>query len=566
MNTTLVLSVLVSVGSHAQQPLDGGSATRWEARTGWVKEAPATFGVTDEGGLLVFSATGAGTEMPFQITLRPEEIGAESRYIAVRYRAEGLESGTDNYFIHGWEGTTGGRRYAGSNEVDSDGEWHVLATDLVEVMAQNATTQLGVKVIVGPAGTAKLTIEKLWFTDEVPPGATVGDVGAKEVRSVTLDWTANDPNTVNIDSLTQYAGRYNPLDNLRLESVYPVVQGYKDFASFGLRMNIGDYIGFHRLRMSATYSPSESLPKDERLHANFQYGYRSLTVDGNYNGADFYDLLGPTKTSRKGYGLGVRYRKNLLFDTPRSLHFSVGAAGYGGLERLPSYQNVETSSAELYKASTSLEYANLTNSIGGINKEKGIGWSLNAGGNYVNNELYPRISADVHVGVALPIAHTSVWLHASSGKSFGKIEEPAANFYFGGFRNNWVDNQDEKQYQGAIAFPGLEIDEIGGSNYAKLMAELVLPPVRFRRVGGTNMFLKWARISLFSSGLMTNVDRKFDSEEVLTRRRAVNVGGQVDLRIMIFSKFRTTLSFGYAVAQEREGKRQDETMVSLKIL
>lgn len=412
------------------------------------------------------------------------------------------------------------------------------------------------------------------FTPVIIANETPDDVSAirflgqelVERYPVVTEWKAGAPGMVNLDSLTNYEGKYRALSNIGVESIYPVVQGYKNFAAFGLRMNIADYIRLHSLRLTATYSPTSTLPKDERFHGSLNYGYRNWTLRGNYNGADFYDLFGPSKTSYKGYGVGLQYDRILIFDEPRTLEFSISADGYGNLERLPGYQNVGSSSKELYSAETSLKFENLSNSLGGINKEKGISWSLNAGANYVNDEILPRVSADYRLGIPLPVGHSSLWLHGSAGKSFGEISEPAANFYFGGFRNNWVDDKDEKRYHEAIAFPGLDIDEIGGSNYAKVMTELVLPPLRFRRVGGTNLFLKWIRASVFSSGLMTNLDRKFSSDSLLTRQRVVNVGGQIDLRVMFFSYFRTTLSFGYAIARKRDGKNQYETMVSLKIL
>ena len=58
------------------------------------------------------------------------------------------------------------------------------------------------------------------------------------------------------------------------------------------------------------------------------------------NDADFYDLFGPTKTSRKGYGAGIGYHKTLIYDTPRKLDLDVDVTYYGDLERLPDYQNV----------------------------------------------------------------------------------------------------------------------------------------------------------------------------------------------------------------------------------
>ena len=37
------------------------------------------------------------------------------------------------------------------------------------------------------------------------------------------------------------------------------------------------------------------------------------------NPTDFYDLFGPTKTSRKGHSLGLGYHKTLVYDRPRQV-------------------------------------------------------------------------------------------------------------------------------------------------------------------------------------------------------------------------------------------------------
>jgi hypothetical protein len=44
-----------------------------------------------------------------------------------------------------------------------------------------------------------------------------------------------------------------------------------------------------------------------------------------------------------------------------------------------------------------------------------------------------------------------------------------------------------------------------------------------------------------------------------------NVGGQVDLRLVIFSALESTLSFGYAAAKEEGHQMDTEFMVSLKL-
>ncbi|MCB9250095.1 MAG: hypothetical protein H6613_16875 [Ignavibacteriales bacterium] len=68
-------------------------------------------------------------------------------------------------------------------------------------------------------------------------------------------------------------------------------------------------------------------------------------------------------------------------------------------------------------------------------------------------------------GFALPINHSSIWLRSSAGYSYGDRDEPFANFYFGGFGNNYVDNLPEKRYREYYSFPGVELNSIGGTNY-----------------------------------------------------------------------------------------------------
>jgi hypothetical protein len=117
-----------------------------------------------------------------------------------------------------------------------------------------------------------------------------------------------------------------------------------------------------------------------------------------------------------------------------------------------------------------------------------------------------------------------------------------------------------KRYRGMERFPGMELDEISGTNFTRVMTEWTLPPVRFRRVGFGKLYCTYASIALFGTGLVTNLD------DTAFRREAINAGGQVDFRLVIFSALESTLSFGYAAAWEENRKVQTEFMVSLKIM
>jgi len=242
------------------------------------------------------------------------------------------------------------------------------------------------------------------------------------------------------------------------------------------------------------------------------------------------------------------------------------------LERLPDFQNVAATFDKLLSARASVDYKYVRKSLGAVDDEKGVKWQIVSQTNYVNSELFPRVHTTLDYGIPLPIGHSSIWFRSSAGHSFGERDNPFANFFFGGFGNNWVDHLEEKRYREYESFPGVELNEFGGKNYAKLMLEWNLPPIRFRRVGFTSLYLRWARIALFSSAIRTNLygEKAADPQPQFgSRRTFFNLGGQIDFRIVLFSRLNSTISFGYAAAFEKNQAIKDassEFIFSLKIL
>ena len=381
-----------------------------------------------------------------------------------------------------------------------------------------------------------------------------------EKHQIVRRWMLNSPALINIDSLTTSSGDYSIIGNIGLDSAYPIVEGFKDFASVGMRFDFSDRLGISGFDMTASYSPDSDLPKDERVHVGVNLQHLKWELKAAYNGADFYDLFGPTKTSRKGYSVGLQYKKTLLSDQPRTLDLSFNVTGYGGLERLPDFQNVATTFDKFLSANLTLNYANQNASLGAVDFEKGVKWQLITQNNLVNSKTFPRLFTNVDYGIPLPVDHSSIWLRGSFGYSFGDRDDPFANFFFGGFGNNWVDHLSIKRYREYYSFPGMELNAIGGQNYGKLTFEWNLPPIRFRRFGFPALYFNWTRISVFSTGIRTN----FDSKE--GRRTLMNLGGQVDFRLVLFSHHKSTLSLGYAAAFEKDRNVSKELMISLKLL
>ena len=392
--------------------------------------------------------------------------------------------------------------------------------------------------------------------------SAINFLGQKIVEKYPLvkQWNLDSPAKIQIDSLTTYSGSYSAAKHFGFASAYPVAEGYKNFQAYGMRLNFSDPMGLYTLDVTTSYTPDAQLAKNERWHVTANYSHLNWKASFDYNGADFYDLFGPTKTSRKGYALGINYNKSLLYDEPKVADLNVGVTGYGGLERLPDYQNIGTTYDRFVSSTISYNYKYLRSSLGAVDHEKGHKWQIVSGNTYVNGKVFPRLHNNLDLGIPLPLDHSSVWLRSSIGKAFGPRSNPFANFYFGGFGNNWVDHTSETQYREYYSFPGAGLNEIGGNNFAKLLAEWVLPPLRFRHIGFPSFYATWARLEIFTSGITTNIENKNGN------RSLYNVGSQLDLRIMMLSYLKLTLSVGYARAYEKHQPVSREWMVSLKIL
>jgi hypothetical protein len=380
-----------------------------------------------------------------------------------------------------------------------------------------------------------------------------------ESHPVLKDWVLPTPQSDGALPIVA-SGPYSLPPTAGFTSVYPIVAGYGDHASLGLRFNFADRLGISDANLSIGYSPNDNVPPEERLHLNMCYSYWGWTVTSSYNGADFYDLFGPTRTSRKGYSLGVGYSRSLLWVDPRRLDWNIGASGYADLKELPDYQDVISRFDSYLSFNTGLAYVNRRASMGAVDYEKGITWEVTASDRYVESRHFPRMHAGLDLGFLLPVRHTSIWLRSAAGHAFGDRNDSFSNFYFGGFGNNWIDHSDIKRFREYHSLPGAEINSVGGRNFTRVMAELMLPPLRFKRIGLTSAYLRWARLSLFAAGLVTDLD------SVDNRRELLSTGGQVDIRLVTFSHLSSTLSAGYAVMLEDGSPVSEELMVSLKIL
>jgi hypothetical protein len=317
------------------------------------------------------------------------------------------------------------------------------------------------------------------------------------------------------------------------------------------------------LGVDASYSPDDALPSKQRLHVSTDYHYGRWAVGAQWNGADFYDLFGPTKRSLAGYNGYVAFNLPLIFDPPQTLTFLAKVAFYGDLDTLPGYQNVTSPSSNLFTADAGFVGTDTRFSPGAVDAETGHTWSLNAHFEGAAGETIPSLTGTFDVGFPLPLDHSSIWLRTGAVLSGGNTTDPLANSYLGGFGNNYVDsgaNGTAQRYRTLLSFPGFGLDALQGRTLARALLEWCLPPVRFEALGSPGFYASWARPEIFVGALETNLTSAF------YRRNAQDVGAQIDLQLHVMHRQPMMLSVGVARGFGGGGLGTTEFMLSLQVL
>ena len=381
-----------------------------------------------------------------------------------------------------------------------------------------------------------------------------------EERPELKTWGVGSPAKIDLDSMITARSKYNSAQRLKLAGMYPIVEGYKKEVSPGYFFHFEDPLQFNQINATLSVSPFGHLKTRDRFHAMVELKSINWDVLLKHNGADFYDLFGPVERSLHGNSVTIKYDKTKIYDPPRQLDLFGSAAVYTGLERLPNAQNIPSpSSVASFEAGA--KYTNTTRALGGVDHEKGIEWRALADLDYSPNEslAFPKIYGGVDYGVPLPIPNSSAWLYASGGLGWGQPLHPLAAFYFGAFRNNYVDNRPEKRYREMESFPGFEIDEIAARRFAKLTGEVNLPPVRFAEIGTPVFYLSYVRPAVFAGGMATQAPDG-------SGHRYYDLGAQLDLNFTVALRLPMVFSVGAAHGWADGRSRKTELLASLKIM
>ncbi len=402
---------------------------------------------------------------------------------------------------------------------------------------------------------------------------------------------------LDMQTLITNEGKYKAGKEMEINYGIPIIVGYKNNFGIGYKMNISDPFNFRKLEFSVAYTPRswinglvtaeeeviDTLEDAELWHMDVEFLAGKFTFNAGFNDAEFYDLFGPSQGSRKGLRAGVYFDHNLLYDAPKSLDLRLGISGFYGLDQSPEFQQIVLTGFDnnfYTNLSASLSYSSATGSLGAVDAEKGLMASIWGSTAISAGNFYPRVIATLDYGIQLPGKHFSLWLRSSAGSSFSDIFNPFTRFGFAAFGNNYLDYQPTRQYRGPFSLPGLSYSadrSVISQRFGKGTAELVIPAWHFRKVGGFNFFVNWIQPTVFSSIVLASsvddvadIDNDFITNES-SLNKLVDLGFQVDIRMVTFSLLPSTLSIGYAKAKDLDvpgldNGLYDEFMISLKLL
>jgi hypothetical protein len=319
-----------------------------------------------------------------------------------------------------------------------------------------------------------------------------------------------------------------------------------------------DPLQFNQFEATVSYSPNDEL-RNQDWHVSLQYHTLSWKFRYSHNDADFYDLFGPTERARRGDAGSIGYHHSFIYDPPRQLDFNTELAYYTGLDTLPGAQGVTTSFSQLATLTAGLNYTNDTKSLGAVDHEKGWDWNLNAEVDNAKGDTYPSLRAGLSFGVPLPVNNSSFWVYTAAGAVGGNRSSSLSQFYMGGFGNNYVDDREIKRYRQFDSLPGFDIDAISARTFERALAEINLPPLRFRDLGVAPLFLSSARTAVFAGVL--------DAKPSIGARRTLETAGvQIDWNFTAALRLPMVFSMGYAEGFEDGDRRGSETLLSLKIM
>lgn len=374
---------------------------------------------------------------------------------------------------------------------------------------------------------------------------------------------------IDFGEVTDSITKYSPMKEMRFAGAYPDLTGFVDREAcnnvtpvLGYMFRFQDPVGFNRLNIHFGISPWSHNNWENRFHLDVDWTYRWWHFTASWNHTDFYDLLGPMQTSRKGYSFSLGYSRMNTLRAPLKTHWGVTIAAYGLMDALPLAQNVRVDIRSMQSLFAFYHISKTRKSLGGVKPEQGWEFGTDDYVNLVAGHFYPTLTITANGGVLLPyLRNTSIWLKNNFGSNFGGNDEAFSYEYFGGFRMNYIDCSTPYRVAGLFdynAMPGAELDQIRAKTYLRSHLQLDICPLRFNNFGALGIYPTWAQLSPFVGYLNASGDNY------------LNYGAELNIEVMLFNYLKTTWSIGFARIHGFNemspfGNARNEWMFSLKL-
>ena len=370
------------------------------------------------------------------------------------------------------------------------------------------------------------------------------------------NWILTSPDTtINISEREDYNG----FANLKLQAFIPVISGFQSEKVLGIYSHIIDPLFHHDLKLEMGFTIFKNNPASPDFHFKGVYSYKHKWDFGlDINAPDFYDLFNSRKRGMIGTKIRVTNNHYWIFDNPEKLVQNSEIAYYTNVEFIND-NLVRVSEPDFMVAQTNFNFKNLRRSIGSSDFEKGInlkGVVMVFGSDPNDAQFAAQTYFEFDNYNPWIFNHNILHLKLAAGYHNTNDRLFQARFFFGGFGNRGVENENVKQYRKVFRFPGIPIYSLDATRFLKVMVENSIPPIRFSNFSLSQHYLSHIDISFYSQSLWVK-----SSQANLW----VDLGAQINLLFKHWFNLESTLSAGIAKAWYNGGNNW-EWFVSYKIL
>ena len=297
-----------------------------------------------------------------------------------------------------------------------------------------------------------------------------------------------------------------PLQISRSPTRIPVLQGYKNSTGIGYHVNFADPLPFANHRHHRRVLPRPATCRgDERAHVEITgdyLGWRgSLVVEP-------LGFLRPVRTDEaQPQGLAAKIGYDDLPDLRR--------ASQADAESTTRVLRQDRHAAECTErqhpvhaardGEVGLHYTDVRHSLGAVDDEKGLAWDSCQGQPRQRRAPGAGARRRSTTAFALPLRAFFAVAAQRGRRRSGDRDNSVANFYFGGFGNNYVDSGVESSATATTTRCRASAStRSAGRISSRQMVEWNLPPVDLRIGWHARFYLNWLRPAVFVTGLWTD--------------------------------------------------------------